>query len=218
MTQHDLAQATKMPQPSIARIEAGTVVPRTSTLMQLLAATGHQLALEPIGTEVDRTEINRRLRMSVPARTWQATGRAAKDRMTSPFHILRRLRRFNVPFVLIGPLAEAAHGAPVKAGWPVEVCHATTDVAKERLALALEDLGEQADATRLRLVTETASGDDYDVLERNAVGMHVDAEILVRVASLSDLARMRLAEHTPEDEEAAAMLRAVEDTPKPRGI
>jgi hypothetical protein len=138
--------------------------------------------------------------------------------MTSPIHILRRLRRFNVPFVLIGPLAEAAHGAPVKAGWPVEVCHATTDVAKERLALALEDLGEQADATRLRLVTETASGDDYDVLERNAVGMHVDAGILVRVASLSDLARMRLAEHTPEDEEAAAMLRAVEDTPKPRGI
>jgi len=206
-----------MPQPSIARIEAGTVVPRTSTLMQLLAATGYQLALEPIGPEVDRTEISRRLRMGVPARTRQATGRAAKDRMTSPFHILRRLRRFNVPFVLIGPLAEAAHGAPVKAGWPVEVCHATTDVAKERLALALEDLGELADATRLRLVTETASGDDYDVLDRNAVGMHVDAGILVRVACLDDLVRSRLAAGTAEDQQAATMLRAIEDTPKPRG-
>jgi predicted transcriptional regulator len=49
MTQQDLAQAAGMPQPSIARIEAGTVSPRTSTLIELLAATGHQLAVEPIG-------------------------------------------------------------------------------------------------------------------------------------------------------------------------
>ncbi len=208
-----------MPQPSIARIEAGKVVPRTATLMELLAATGHQLAVEPIGRKVDTRDIKRRLGLSVPARSHQAIGRAAtKEPMTSPFRVLRRLRRFNVPFVLIGPLAEAAHGAPVKAGWPVEVCHATTEVGSERLAMALEDLGPLADKRRLRLVTATASGDDFDALDRNAVGMQVDAGIRVRVASIDDLVRIRLATGTDADEEAAAVLRAVDETQKPLGV
>ena len=152
-----------MPQPSIARIEAGAVVPRTATLMQLLAATGHQLAVEPIGPAVETEEIERRLGMTVPVRVHRAIGRAAsKDPLTSPFRVLRRLRRFNVPFVLIGAVAEAAHGAPVKAGWPVEVCHATTDVGLERLDMAVKDLGPLAEKRRLRLVTQTAAGDDFD--------------------------------------------------------
>ncbi|MDQ3691542.1 MAG: helix-turn-helix transcriptional regulator [Chloroflexota bacterium] len=50
MTQHDLARAVRMPQSSIARIEGGTVVPRTATLMALLQATGLQLVVEPIGS------------------------------------------------------------------------------------------------------------------------------------------------------------------------
>ena len=56
MTQQDLAQATGMPQPSIARIEAGTVIPRTATLIALLEATGHQLAVVPIDAAVDRED------------------------------------------------------------------------------------------------------------------------------------------------------------------
>ncbi|MGI8828192.1 MAG: helix-turn-helix domain-containing protein [Candidatus Limnocylindria bacterium] len=39
MTQQQLARAVGMPQPSIARIERGTVLPRTATLTELLAAT-----------------------------------------------------------------------------------------------------------------------------------------------------------------------------------
>ena len=219
MTQQDLAVATKMPQPSIARIEAGTVVPRTATLMQLLTATGHQLAVEPMGPEVDTEEIERRLGVTVPVRVHRAIGRAAsKDPLTSPFRVLRRLRRFNVPFVLIGALAEAAHGAPVKAGWPVEVCHATTDVGSERLEMAVKDLGPLADKSRLRLITDTASGDDFDALDRNAVGMFVDSGIRVRVASIDDLVRIRLAAGTPEGEQAAAVLRVVDASPKPFGV
>jgi transcriptional regulator with XRE-family HTH domain len=85
MTQQDLANATNMPQPSIARIEAGAVVPRTATLLQLLAATGHRLAVEPIGPEVETGEIERRLGMTVPVRVHRAVGRtASKDPMTSP--------------------------------------------------------------------------------------------------------------------------------------
>ena len=56
MTQQELAQATGMPQPSIARIEAGTVVPRTATLIALLEATGHQLSVIPIDPAADRDD------------------------------------------------------------------------------------------------------------------------------------------------------------------
>ena len=56
MTQQDLAEATRMPQPSIARIEAGTVIPRTATLIALLHATGHQLSVVPIEPAADRDD------------------------------------------------------------------------------------------------------------------------------------------------------------------
>lgn len=205
MTQHDLAGAVGMPQSSIARIERGLVIPRGATLIELLAATGCRLTVEPIGPPVDRKAIQRRLAMAVPQRTRDAIGRPARDPMKSPIRILRRLRRFGVPFVLVGELAEVAHGSPgrVRPGI-VEVCHAQTEPAHERLALALDDVG--ADAKRLRLLTETAAGDDYEMLARNAVGMHVDAGILVHVAAIEDLIRIRRTRCTPQDLEAAAVL------------
>ncbi len=146
--------------------------------------------------------------MAVPQRTHNAIGRTARDPMKSPIRILRRLRRFGVPFVLVGELAEVAHGLPGKVGRVVEVCHAQTEPARERLALALDDLG--ADANRLRLLTETAAGDDYEILARNAIGMYVDAGILVQVAALEDLIRIRRAQGTPSDWEAAAVLDVIE--------
>jgi len=202
MTQQDLARAVGMPQPSIARIERGTVLPRTETLIGLLEATGHRLTVEPVGPAVDREAIRRRLAMRVPQRTRQAI------RST---RILRRLRRFGVPFVLIGELAEVVHGSPASIGREIEVCHATTDVAKQRLALALEDLSGEADADRLHLVTETAAGDDYDVLARNAASLPVETGIQVRVAALDDLIRARRARGNPGDEEAAALLLAISE-------
>lgn len=53
MTQQQLAEAVGMPQPSIARIERGAVIPRTATLIALLAATGHRLTVEPIDPAAD---------------------------------------------------------------------------------------------------------------------------------------------------------------------
>lgn len=218
MTQHELARAVDMPQSSIARIEAGTVVPRTSTLLTLLEATGHQLAAEPIGPSVSAEVIRQRLAMSVPARTWAALGRAAvKDPQTNPIRILRRLRLFGVPFVLIGDFAEVAHGSPIKLRRTIEICHARTDGARTRLDRALEDLGassvkgEEFTTTmgRLRLVTEVATGDDYDLLVRNAVKMQIDAGFLVQVASIQDLIRIRMARGGPDDRRAAAVLRAI---------
>ena len=194
-----------MPQPSIARIERGTVLPRTATLLELLAATGHRLAIEPMGPSVEVEAIRRRLAMTAPQRSRAALPSSA------PLRILKRLRRFNVPFVLIGELAEAAHGSPARGVTVIEVCHATTDVASERLAVAREDLGADGETDRLRLVTETAAGDGYDLLVRNAVGMHVDAGILVRVAAIDDLIRARRAGRTAEDETATAVLLAIRE-------
>ena len=211
MTQHDLAHAVGMPQPSIARIEAGTVIPRTTSLLAILEATGHQLTVEPIGPAVDLEAIRHRLRLTHPQRTKLALGRAATNRRTSPVHILRRLRRFGVPFVLIGELAEAAHGSPTSAGRDIEVVYARTEVAQHRLATALEDLAHMSE--RLTAHTETAAGDDYDRLKRNAVPMHIDSGILVPVAGLEDLIAIRRAGATPEDRAAEPVLRAISSEP-----
>lgn len=205
MTQHQLARAVGMPQPSIARIERGTVLPRTATLVGLLAATGHRLTVEPIGPPVDADALRRRLAMTVTRRT-----RAAMP-PTARLRVLRRLRRFGVPFVLIGGLAEVAHGSPARVGRVIEVCHASTDVAMHRLALAREDLGREGDSSRLRLLTQTDAGDDYDMLARNAVSLYVDVAVLVRVAALEDLIRIRGARRAPKDQEALAVLLSLED-------
>jgi transcriptional regulator with XRE-family HTH domain len=141
MTQQDLGPAAGMPQANIARIERGRVIPRTTTLIAILEATGHRLAVEPSGPPVvDREAIRHRLGLAVPTRTRLALGRAAKNHRTSPVYILRRLRRFGVPFVLIGELAEVAHGSPMRVGRVVEACPARTELARDRLAAAPEDL------------------------------------------------------------------------------
>ena len=198
MTQHELAEASGLPQPSIARIERGTVIPRAATLVTILEATGHRLAVEPIGPAVDREAIRSQLRMSVARRTQAFRGRP----------ILRQLRRFNVPFVLIGELAEVAHGVPAEVRRDVEVCVAGSAQGQERLGQAMDNLST-ADAKHLHPRASTAAGDDYEVLDRNAVGMTVVAGLLIRVAALEDLVRDRRARHTPEDEAAAEVLGAI---------
>jgi transcriptional regulator with XRE-family HTH domain len=208
MTQHDLARAADVPQSTIARIERGTVSPRAETLVKLLAATGQQLSIEPIDPELDRAQIRRRLFMGVPRRTAEALGlNETTQRDAAPITILRRLRRFGVPFVLVGDLAEVAQGVPQTLEGPMEVCHAATDVAMQRLGRAMADM----DADSVQLLTHTATGDDYEVLIRNADKMHVVAGIVVKVAAVADLIRARRAGPTPDDARVAAVLRVIQD-------
>ena len=214
MTQAQLAQAVNMPQPSIARIENGTVSPRSDTLLAILAATGHDLSVEPRAeatATVDEAAVLKRLGMDVRTRTWRALGtRITRDRRSGPFHVVRRLRLAAVPFVVVGELAEVAHGAPIELDGTIEVCHATTDEARRRLEVALQDLATTpAAARRLRLLTATAAGDDFDTLDRNATRMFIDAGIQARVASLDDLIRARLASGRPEDRAAVSVLRFI---------
>lgn len=65
MTQRQLAALAGVPQATVGRIEAGLVSPRTETLVDLLEATGYELAVEKrIGHGVDRSLIRDRLRLS----------------------------------------------------------------------------------------------------------------------------------------------------------
>ena len=115
--------------------------------------------------------------------------------------------------MLIGELAEVAHGSPLGAGSVIEVCVATTEVAQDRLKRALDD--PAAEVGSLRVLTQTVAGDAYDVLARNAVPMHVEAGILVPVAALEDLIRGRRAGRTQKDLEAARLLGAIIEESRP---
>lgn len=65
VTQRELARAAGVPQATVGRIEAGTVIPRVDTLQRLLSAAGYELAVEPrLGIGVDRTLIRDRLRLT----------------------------------------------------------------------------------------------------------------------------------------------------------
>ncbi len=206
MTQHELAAAVGMPQPSIARLERGSVLPRTATLIAILEATGLQLAAEPVDPPVDLAAIRRRAAMQIERRVTLALGRAGKNPKTSPLRALRRLRYFKVPFVLIGGLAEIIHGSQLTMSEPVvEVCHATTDAAQARLAMTLDDL-DPAIVARLRLLTATAAGDTYDLLAGNARPLLIGAGTRVRVAAIEDLVRAR---RSRGETQAAATLRAI---------
>ena len=86
LSQRALAAAAGIPQSTVARVELGTLSPRTDTLERLLRAAGQTLGLEQrIGIGVDRTLIQEVLgltpgervrRLQTEARTLRALDRA----------------------------------------------------------------------------------------------------------------------------------------------
>jgi predicted transcriptional regulator len=76
LTQRGLAARAGVPQPAIARIEAGAVSPRMDTLAHLISATGNTLELAPrLGEGVDRTMFAGTLALT-PEERIEAAGRA----------------------------------------------------------------------------------------------------------------------------------------------
>ncbi len=72
-----------MPQPVVARIERGGVVPRIDTLDRLLAGCGEALESRPrLGIGLDRTAIRRLIALTPPERARVAVAEArALDRI-----------------------------------------------------------------------------------------------------------------------------------------
>ena len=79
LTQRQLAQAAGVPQPAVARIEAGSVSPRTDTLERLLIAAGSSLEGTPrLGIGVDRSLIRETL-ASTPEQRLISAGAAGRN-------------------------------------------------------------------------------------------------------------------------------------------
>ena len=77
LSQRELAAIIGVPQPAIARIESGSVVPRVDTLDRLLAGCGLTLELAPRpGAGLDRTAIRRLLDLTPLQRIRLATREA----------------------------------------------------------------------------------------------------------------------------------------------
>jgi transcriptional regulator with XRE-family HTH domain len=77
VSQRELASIIGIPQPAIARIESGAVVPRVDTLDRLLAGCGLTLELGPRpGAGLDRTAIRRLLDLTPLQRIRLATREA----------------------------------------------------------------------------------------------------------------------------------------------
>ena len=65
LSQRQLANRAGVPQSTVARIELGTLSPRTDTLDRLLRAAGQTLSIEPLlGVGIDRTQIRGLLRLT----------------------------------------------------------------------------------------------------------------------------------------------------------
>lgn len=82
MTQRQLAQESGIPQPAIARIESGKVVPRMSTIERLVSACGYSLELAPRrGVGVDRSMMRELLKLTPVERAKRAV--EASNAMTA---------------------------------------------------------------------------------------------------------------------------------------
>jgi transcriptional regulator with XRE-family HTH domain len=69
LTQRELARRAGVPQPTVARIESGAVMPRVDTLDRLLRWCGRELTTAPrAGTGVDRGQIVEMRRLPPRAR------------------------------------------------------------------------------------------------------------------------------------------------------
>lgn len=78
MTQRRLAQRSGIPQPTIAKIETGSQVPRYDTLARLLDACGHELRAVQVRDEdengIDLSLIRAQLALSPAERARRAGG------------------------------------------------------------------------------------------------------------------------------------------------
>jgi len=152
-----------------------------------------------------------------------------------PLAVLRALSGHRVRFMLIGGFAAAIRGSPVITG-DVDICYARDDENVERLAAALEELGAtlrggpsdvpfQLDARTLRegdhftfatnagaldCLGTPAGTDGFADLDASATDEDLDG-LVVRVASVDDLIRMKRAAGRPQDLIAVEWLAALRD-------
>lgn len=157
-------------------------------------------------------------------------------RRFDPIHILHRLQAHGVRFVLVGGLAAKAHGSPTLTV-DIDICYARERENLERLAAALGELGsvlrgappdlpfrpdwrtlERGDTFTLTtdhgdldILGTPAGVAGFEELDANAEEAVIDDGLIVRVASLDDLIRMKRAAGRPKDRVELEILGALRD-------
>lgn len=210
ITQEELARRADLRQPAVARIEAGRVTPRVDTLDRLLRACGISLTVEPrLGADVEREAIRRLLRLEPAERLARAT---AAIRGFRPARTLQILSARAVRFVVVGEVAECLHGSPAPTQ-VVEIVVAEDAPNRRRLSLAVDRLRSfrWGPTGRLRWrFTSPPGGPPYPEMARASDELTVAGK-RVRVASLDDLIRIRLAARAGAHRERADILWAVRE-------
>jgi len=157
LTQRALAERAGVPQPTVARIERGTTVPRVDTLDKLLEQCGEGLyARARLGIGVDRT-LFPHLRALEPSQRIITQEESARDfhRLRAAYRaqrgwvaeqspayrgsILAVLARHRVRFVLIGGVAANVHGSATVTN-DIDICYARDRENVGALVAALRDM------------------------------------------------------------------------------
>ncbi len=157
-------------------------------------------------------------------------------RRFDPIHIMRRLQAHRVRFILVGGLAAKAHGSPTLTV-DIDICYARDRENLERLAAALGELGavlrgaprdlpfhpDRQTLERGDVFTLTTDHGDLDILgtpagtggfaelDANAEDALLGDDLVVRVASLDDLIRMKRSAGRPKDRVELEILGALRD-------
>jgi hypothetical protein len=135
--------------------------------------------------------------------SWSEEGNLM-DEEFDPLRILAGLRAHGVSYVLVGGLAEAAHGSAMDTD-DVDICLLTHEDNLERLGLALQELDaqplsdESTDEHRVSFSTSAGRLDcfedpeEFPELHGRAGDLNLGRGIVARVASVEDLTRLKRA-------------------------
>lgn len=152
-----------------------------------------------------------------------------------PIQVLRALATHRVRFVLIGGFAAGLRGSPMLTG-DLDLCPARDRANLDRLAEALRELGARlrgapndagfrldgrtlaagdhftfaTDLGPVDVLGTPAGTDGFHDLDASATDEDLDG-VVVRVASLDDLIRMKRAADRPQDRVAVEWLSAIRD-------
>ncbi|MFP5225854.1 MAG: helix-turn-helix transcriptional regulator [Actinomycetota bacterium] len=240
LTQTALAERSGVSVPTISRIESGTHQPRFDTVERLLRACEMRLELTSIGGRgIDRSTFrlhgstDRVLTLAEEAGRYGVPGR---DAAWDPRAHLDALLRHGVRFVVIGGLGARVWGSPtVTDDTDIAYEHSPENIGNLVAALAelgatlrnlphgiqakvdeatfrhSFNLGFDTDSGKLDCLAMPAGIDDFDELEAVAARIELHPGLVVPVASLDDLIRMKRAAGRPKDRIELEVLAALRD-------